>query len=134
MTRPQLSRVGRIALGGIGSELLTTMLWAAAVVALMISTGEAAQGLVRNSGAYFSILGGLLCSALGGYWATRTSRGDTLDGALVGLTAALINVLLTASSGKLGALASLVLVRCIGRIVGGVLGGWLAARANSKVA
>lgn len=123
-----MSRARRILLGGLGSELLTTLLWIGVVLALTIMEGKTSRGTVSSIGAYFSIALGFVGSAIGGYWVGLRSRTAIQDGALVGVIASCANVLMTASLGQLGSLASLVFVRCLARVIGGVSGGWIATK------
>lgn len=127
-----MSRVRRIVLCGLGSEMLTTLLWIAVVIVLGLVEGKASRGTVTSIGAYFSIALGFVGSAFGGYRVGRSSRNAIQDGASVGITASIANVLLTASLGQLGTLASLVFVRCLARVAGGVSGGWIATKSPTR--
>jgi hypothetical protein len=122
-------RLGRIAIAALLAEVLGVL----ALVVLVAIFGppgfEAAKPFAERLGVWVGPISGFVLCVAGGYWAARGAGPHYLgNGVAMGLAAALVDV---ASAVALGASVHVLLVVSnIGRVLGGLLGGLLAARSR----
>ena len=122
-------RLGRIAITAVLAEVLG-VLALVVLVALFGPPGfEAAKPFAERLGAWVGPVSGFVLCVAGGYWVAKGAGPYYLgNGVAVGLAAALVDV---ASAVALGAsFHVLLLVSNVGRVLGGLLGGLLAARSS----
>jgi hypothetical protein len=119
-------RLGRIVIAAIAAEVLGIL----ALVILVAIFGppgfEAAQPFAERLGAWVGPISGFVLCICGGYWVARRAPAQPLaNGFAMGVAAAVLDL---ASAAALGAsLEPLLLLSNVGRIVGGTIGGGLAA-------
>lgn len=117
-------RLGRIAIAAIAAEVLGILV----LVIFFGSSGSAATTpFALRLGVWIGpILGFVLC-CLGGYWVARGAATHKLqNGIATGVVAAILGLIIAAVLG--GPFGPRLLVSTLGRVVGGTIGGWLAAR------
>jgi len=87
------------------------------------------QEFAPLAGAWVGPIGGFLATLLFAWWAARRApKRRVMQGAIVGVGTALLDLGLAILLGGRSAIQLLVVISNCGRILAGVLGGWLAAR------
>lgn len=87
---------------------------------------DAASEFARRAGSWVGPVGGALTLLLVTWWAGRASRRPILQGALIGLAVALLDFGILVASGE--PFQVLFIVSNVGKVLAGVVGGWLATR------
>lgn len=120
-------RWGRILIAAVLGEIAAIVLLIVLVAVLGPKEPAAARAYAESLGELVGPIGGALASFLGGWWAARglTAR-HVLQGALVGIVMAAIDIALLVAGGAPFRL--LFVGSNLGRILMGILGGWVAGR------
>ena len=116
-------RLGRIVLAAIAAEVLGIL----ALVILFGAPTSATTPFALRLGVWIGpILAFVLC-CLGGYWVARGAATHKLqNGIATGAVAAILGLIIAAVFA--GPFGPRLLVSILGRVAGGTIGGWLAAR------
>ena len=117
-------RFGRIAIAAIAAEVLGILV----LLVIFGSSGIAATApFALRLGVWIGpILGFVLC-CFAGYWVARGAATDKLqNGVATGVAAAILGLIIAAVFG--GPFGARLLISTLGRVAGGTVGGWLAAR------
>jgi hypothetical protein len=124
-------RLGRIAIAAIAAEVLGVL----ALIILVAVFGppgvEAAQPFAERLGAYVGPISGFALCLVGGWWVGRSATPfEVRNGLAVGLAGAVLD--LAIASTMANPFQWLFLLSNLGRILGGTLGGALAARGSAR--
>jgi hypothetical protein len=120
-------RFGRIAIAAIAAEVLGIL----ALIILVMIFGPpgfaAAQPFAEHLGAWVGPISGFVLCILGGIWVAKGAESHfILNGVSMGIAGAALDFMTAAAMG--GQFQVLLLVSNAGRVVGGMIGGWLALR------
>jgi hypothetical protein len=120
-------RWGPIVLAAVAAEILGVLALVALVAAFGPPGFEAATPFAQRLGQWIGPISGFVLCSAGGYWVAR-GAGDArvANGVGVGIAGAVLDLATGFALG--GTLNLLAAVSNLGRIVGGALGGGLAAR------
>lgn len=122
----------RITLAVVAAEALPVLLLVLVVVVYGLARREGSrppEEFAPAAGNWVGPIGGFVATLLMARWAARGATGRPLaHGAAVGVGTALLDVALALLLGGGGAIQPLILLSNAGRILAGVLGGWLAGR------
>lgn len=123
-------RWGRILIAAVLGEIAAIVLLIALVALLGPKEPAAARAYAEQLGEYVGPIGGALACFLGAWWAARgLAARHVLHGVLVGAVMAAIDIALLVASGAPFRL--LFVGSNLGRILAGILGGWMAGRRGS---
>lgn len=124
----------RVIIAGVLTEASVVLFIISAATAYLygLSPTEAEyQTFAGRAGFYVGVFGGALAAFLLALWACRTLRADWLkNGLLVGCVAALLHAGLLAGSGT--GFRAVYLIADALKLVGGALGGYVAARRAAR--
>jgi hypothetical protein len=125
-------KTGRIVLAVFLAELLPILLLVAVVAvygAIRRSGSLTPEEFAPRAGAWVGPIGGFMATLLFAWWAAqRAAMHKLAHGIAVGVGTALLDFGLGIWLAGSGAIQPLFFLSNAGRIVAGVLGGWLAAR------
>ena len=127
---PVSLRFGRIAIAAIVAEVIGVLALVVLVSIFGPSGGfAAAQPFAERLGSWVGPISGFLLCLLGGYWVARGAAPSYIqNGVGVGLAGAALDI---GTAIALGAqFAPLLVFSNVGRVVGGTIGGWLAAGSS----
>jgi hypothetical protein len=131
-------RWGRIVLAIIAAETLPILLLLLVVVvysAIRPAGSRSPEEFAPLAGNWVGPIGGFLATLLFAWWAARRApRRQLVHGAAVGVGTSVLDFSLGILLGGGGAIATVFFLSNAGRIIAGVLGGWLAARSSPPVA
>lgn len=127
------NRVIRIVVTALAVEFLTVMVLVLIVAVFGPSDPTAAEAYAKDLGYWVGPVGGFVMCLLGGWWVAKgLDSPPIINGMLLGVAVAVIDVSILAGSGE--SFQTVFVVSNIGRVVAGTIGGWLAARgANESV-
>ena len=132
MTSPPRFRWIRIVLAVIVAEALPIVLLVLVVVVYsFVRPAEAAtpEEFAPRAGNWVGPIGGFLATLLFAYWAARgAGQRQLAHGAAVGVGTALVDLGLGFLLGGAGSIEPVFFLSNTGRIVAGLIGGWLAGR------
>jgi hypothetical protein len=121
----------RIIVAAVVAEVATIAILVLLVFVSGPSDAVAAEHYAGQLGRWVGPLGGTTLCFLGGLWVARSSSTRLpLQGLLVGVAAAAIDIALLLASGA--SFQLLFVASNLGRVVAGGLGGWAATRRGSK--
>lgn len=124
----------RIVLAVVAAEALAILLLVMVVVVYSFTsqTGSLSpEEFAPIAGNWVGPIGGFLATLLCGWWAARRALGRQIThGAAVGVGTALLDLSLGMLLGGGEAIHPILFLSNGGRIIAGVLGGWLAARGR----
>jgi hypothetical protein len=120
--------MARVALAGLAAEAVPIVLLVGMVAMFGPHEPAAATAYAEKLGRWVGPVGGLLACFAAARWAARDR--PLLQGALVGLVAAAIDVALLAVSSA--AFQWLFVLSNLGRVLGGVTGGALAGKSSRE--
>ena len=118
-------RVGRIFIAAIVAEIIGVL---ALIILVMIfgpSDQRLAQEFAEKLGAWVGPISGFVLCVIGGYWVASGSENPVLNGSCMGTAGAILDISIAVIIG--GAFAPILVASNLGRILGGTLGGVLAA-------
>jgi hypothetical protein len=93
------------------------------------------EAFAPRAGAWVGPIGGFLATLLFAWWtARRAPERKLVHGTAVGVGTALLDLLLGLLLGGFAAIEPLLVVSNAGRVLAGVLGGWLASRRSAETA
>jgi hypothetical protein len=120
-------RYGRIAIAAFAAEVLGIL----ALIILVMIFGPpgfaAAQPFVERLGAWVGPISGFVVRILGGFWVAKGAESHCMiNGVSMGIAAAALDFLTATAIG--GQFQVLFLLSNAGRVVGSMVGGWLAFR------
>ena len=105
----------------------------AILVAVLGPGGSFAESMpfAQRLGAWVGPISGFVFCLLGGWWTAKpTAQGDKLlNGFAMGTAGAVLDIAISLSSGA--GWAALLLISNAGRIIGGTIGGWIAAKRTA---
>lgn len=120
--------VVRIALTAVAIEAVAIGALFAIVALFGPHDATAAQAFAERLGVWFGPLSGAVLCLGGGYWAAKDLPSTyLLNGALLGVVAASLDIGILVASGT--PFQPVFVVSNLGRIAAGLLGGWLASRS-----
>jgi hypothetical protein len=117
--------IGRIIIAAVAAELGTYVVWVVAllVAGLLFMNPSRTQWFAYLFGQSVGIFSGFLLCILGARWTAAASGNALAAGGVVGVLCASLNAVLVAV--KVGAFPPILLAGSLGRVLGGVVGGWL---------
>jgi hypothetical protein len=125
-------QLGRIVLAALAAEFLG-VLSLIALVAMFRPANldpDQTQAFAEHLGIYVGPISGFVLCMAGGYWVARSAKPFYLgNGVALGLAGALLDLVIAAALGA--SLQWLLLLSNAGRVLGGFLGGLVAARRFS---
>jgi len=128
-------RWGRIVLAVLAAEALPIVLLVLVVVvysAIRPAGSRSPEEFAPLAGNWVGPIGGFLATWLFAWWAARRAPPRQLaHGAAVGVGTAVLDFSLGMLLGGGGAISPVFFLSNAGRIIAGVLGGWLAARNST---
>jgi hypothetical protein len=131
-------RWGRILLAIIAAEAVPILLLVLVVVvysAIRPAGSQSPEAFAPQAGMWVGPIGGFLATLLFSWWAARRAQPRQLvHGAAVGLGTAVLDFSLGVLLGGGGAIEPVFFFSNVGRIIAGLLGGWLAARSSTRAA
>jgi hypothetical protein len=123
-------RWGRIVLAVIAAEVLPILLLVLVVVvysAIRPAGSRSPEAFAPQAGMWVGPIGGFLATLLFSWWAARRAQPRQLmHGTAVGLGTAVLDFSLGFLLGGGGAIEPVFFLSNAGRIIAGILGGWLA--------
>jgi hypothetical protein len=123
-------RWGRIAFAVVIAEILGVAILALLVSLFGPSGFEAAKPFANRLGAWVGPISGFSFCLLGGFWvAAGASSRRVANGVGVGVVAAILDIAIALALAS--GISTLLVLSNTGRIAGGTIGGWLAARRDS---
>ncbi|NNG17838.1 MAG: hypothetical protein HKM89_15290 [Gemmatimonadales bacterium] len=121
-------RFGRIIVAAIAVEVLAVLALILLVVVFGPSDPTAAEAYAERLGFWVGPIAGFVFCLLGGWWVAKgLSASHVLNGLVLGVTVAVIDIVILLASGA--EFHPVFAVSNIGRVVAGTIGGWLAGRS-----
>ena len=125
-------RPGRILIFEILAEILAVLTLVVIVALFGPSEPEAAQDYAERLGILVGPIAGFLFTLAGGWWiARRLAHSQVLNGLVLGMVVAIIDISILVLSGT--EFQPVFAISNIGRIIAGTLGGWLASRYGKNI-
>jgi hypothetical protein len=122
------AQAGRIAIATIASELLAVLTLVVIVAVLGPSDATAAQAYAERLGFWVGPIAGFGFCLLGGWWVGRNlSAFHVRNGLFLGISVAVLDITILILSGA--DFHPIFAVSNIGRVLAGLIGGWLASRS-----
>ena len=120
-------RIGRILVFAILAEILAVLTLVVIVALFGPSDPAAAQAYAERIGLWVGPIAGFLFTLAGGWWiARRLANSQVLNGFVLGVAVALIDISILLLSGA--EFLPIFAISNIGRVIAGALGGWLASQ------
>lgn len=120
-------KYGRILLAAIASEILAVVSLVVAVAVFGPSDPGSAERFARETGSWLGPVAGFAFTLAAAWIVSRKLQsGHVQTGFAIGAAAALLDVLLLIAGGE--GFQTLFVFSNLGRVLAGVLGGWMAAR------
>jgi hypothetical protein len=122
-------RAGRILIAAIAAEVLGVIALVVVVALFGPSEKTAAEAYAMKLGLWVGPISGFVFCLLGGFWVARgLANAQVLNGFILGLAGAGIDIGILAVTGTLLPFELIFALSNVGRIIAGTLGGWFAAR------
>ena len=122
-------KFGRVLIAAVVAEVVAILALVLIVFVFGPSDPAASQAFAERLGLWVGPIGGFITCFLGGWWVAKNLQSDHLvNGLALGITVALIDILLLVLSGE--GFMLLFAASNIGRVVAGALGGWFAQRRH----
>jgi hypothetical protein len=124
--------LGRSIIAAVAAELGTYVVWVAVLLAagLIFMNPSRTQWFAYSFGQSVGIFSGFVLCIFCARWAAAVSRDAVVSGVIVGVLCAALNALVVAV--KVGTFPPILLVGSLGRVLGGVVGGWLAHKRRGR--
>jgi hypothetical protein len=122
-------RLGRIIAAAIAVEVLAILVLVLLVALVGPADQAAAEAYAERLGYWVGPIAGFVLCLVGGWWvAKRLSASHMVNGLALGVTVAVIDIVVLFASGA--EFHPIFAVSNIGRVVAGTIGGWLAGRSG----
>jgi hypothetical protein len=126
-------RLVRILIAAIAAEVLGVIALVIVVALFGPSEKTAAEAYAMKLGFWVGPISGFVFCLLGGFWVARgLANAQVLNGFIMGLAGAGIDVAILAVTGTLLPFEPIFALSNVGRIIAGTLGGWLAKRSIAR--